>query len=501
MQPSRHPGVQPLEPVTQRRLIRGSAAYLLTSVIQRAASFVLLPIYANILVPAEFGQIGIATTVAAAVGAVLGLGIETAVFRQLVLLRDDPREAARFLNTIGLFGIVGPMGGALLVAWPAAMLVSAQFAVPPLATALALVTAGATASATSVCFAVLRAKERLGGYIALGLVQVVLVIGLPLLFVVAVDGGVTGWFGGTALGTVLVLTIGLAMVGHRFTMTIRRSYVATALAFGIPLIPHALSQWGLALSDRVVLGAFVDAGVVGVYHVAYQFGLPIALFATALAQSAQPLYAEASAADQQRLADIRRLSTYALVAIAFVATSIAVLGPPLMQMVLPAEYHDGALLIPWIAIGTGLLGCYFVPMNVITVHVGQARWVWVITGIAAAVNVALNVVLIPRFGAVAASIDTAVGYAVLLVGVAWYARRVAPHVSYEMARIAAGVAITVLSMALLIVTDDPLRTLLVRTVGVGLVLSALFVFRLLPRSALAHVIASSPWGRPAKERA
>ena len=49
-----------------------------------------------------------------------------------------------------------------------------------------------------------------------------------------------------------------------------------------------------------------------------------------------------------------------------------------------------------------------------------------ITGVAAAVNVALNLTLIPPYGMMGAAIATVAAYTVMFVGMAWWAQRVFP---------------------------------------------------------------------------
>jgi O-antigen/teichoic acid export membrane protein len=471
---------------TQRRVVRGTAAYLLTAALQRGVSFLLLPVFAHALSPAEFGQIGIVTTVSGAVAAVLGLGLESAVFRTLVQLRSHPDEARRFVNSVGLFGIAAPALGGVALAIPVGLAIDSTFSVPMPIVALGVVAGVVSVSTTAVVYAVLRAYERLRAYVLLGIVQVMLTSALPLWFVVVNRAGVDGWFSASAIGAVLVLAIGLATAGHRFRFDIDLRYIGGALAFGVPMVPHALSHWGLALSDRVVLGALTSTAEAGVYHVAYQFGLPIALAAGALAQSTQALYAEASVGrSANALSDLRRLSTYIVLAIGYLGVAVALLGPPLVELFLPAAYAAGSSLIPWIAVGTILYGCYFIPMNSITMLAGRNRWVWVITAGAATTNLVLNVLLIPTFGATAAAVDTAAGYGLLLLGVFWYARRVAPDgPSYELSRIALGVGILLLPLLLLVVPSAPLIALGIRVASMIAVGAALFAIGLFPRSIL-----------------
>jgi O-antigen/teichoic acid export membrane protein len=62
-------------------------------------------------------------------------------------------------------------------------------------------------------------------------------------------------------------------------------------------------------------------------------------------------------------------------------------------------------------------------MTVLVVVVGDTAFIWIATAVAAIANVVANLVLVPRYGIVAAAADTALAYGILLVGVCIYFRR------------------------------------------------------------------------------
>jgi O-antigen/teichoic acid export membrane protein len=117
------------------------------------------------------------------------------------------------------------------------------------------------------------------------------------------------------------------------------------------------------------------------------------------------------------------------------------MAPPLFGLLLPPTYHEAAAFIPWLALAAALLGLYFIPMNLITILAGRTRWVWVATATAALVNVILNLATIPRFGGVAASVKSALSYAVLLALLLVQAGRIHSGVRIEWGRLAIGLTI------------------------------------------------------------
>lgn len=447
------------------RLVRGTAVFAVASVVQRTIGFLLLPIYARVLEPAEYGQIGVITAVSAALGTVLGFGLETAVFRARVQFRDDPPQAHVFVNTVGAFALTVPAAAALLLALAAGPAVASAFDVPLVALQVSLAGTALYASATVVPLALLRAQERLRDYLRLTSTQVVLNVALMVLLVVVLRLGVLGWMIAVAASSGVLLIRGLFLLGHRWTTDFDVRYLRHALAFGLPLVPHALSHWGLSLSDRAVLGALAAPAEVGAYYVAYQLALPISMIAVALSQGVQPMYARASVDPVARQAAGAATTHQALV-VAGLAGTIAVLGPPTVFAVLPREYADAAAFIPWIALGVGLFGLYLIPMNAVSIMAGHTKWVWVLTLFAAATNIGLNLVLVPRMGAMAAAIDTAVAYGVLLVGVSVYMRRVvAEPLEYDWRRIGIGIGLIAAgsASAMMLTPHDPAIALVLRS--------------------------------------
>ena len=443
------------------RIIRGTAAYTAGGVLQRAVLFLLLPFFTRVLSPSEFGQIGVLTTIASGLTVVVGFGLETAVFRGY-LRADTQTDSGRvFTNTVVSFGLVAPLSLAGAFAAFGAEAIAPIFDVPVDALRLACAGAGATA-ATLVPLALLRSQERLRDYLQLTALQVVVTPVLAILFVAVLGWSVTGWMLSYALGGGVLLVRGLAILGHRWSFDFNVQQLRNALEFGLPLVPHAMSHWGLSVSDRAILGAFVSAPQVGAYYLAYLFCLPISLVAIALSQATQPLYAVVPVPDAQ----IGRVITIQTVLIVLVAIAVAVLGPAVSLTLLPGDYAATASLIPWLAAGSALFGLYLMPMAAVALVAGRTQRVWIITLLAALANIGLNLIFVPRFGTAAAAVNTTIGYGLLLVGVFLYMRRVCdPPIPYEWKRIAMGTLVIGLPsiIAAAVIPPDSVLGLAART--------------------------------------
>ena len=408
--------------------------------LQRGIGFLLLPLYTRVLSPDEYGQLAVVLTVSAGVSTLLSFGLETAVFRTYILLHDTPEKRPAFVNSVGLLAIFGPAFLAAFVVIAFGDQIAQWLDVSWQAIGLGIATAAVSVSATVLPFALLRAQERLRAYLQLTGIQIVLTTGLTIGFVVVLGWGIVGWLLASLIAITVTLGAGLLMLGHRWSLTIERTYLVTTLAFGLPLLPHAAAHWGLSLSDRIVLGAFVSPADIGLYQLAYQFAIPVSTLGIAMTRGTAPLYAHAARSDSDRL-ELAGVIVHHVLVIALVGMAMTILGPIIIELVMPPDYAGAGDYVPWLVLGTVLLGFYFVPMNIISILAGNTRYVWIATVVAAAVNIGLNLVMVPRFGAWATAVNTAVGYAVLLAGVLLFMRGTGERLALDWRRIRLGLAI------------------------------------------------------------
>jgi O-antigen/teichoic acid export membrane protein len=422
------------------RGLRGSGTYAVAVLFQRGIGFLLLPLYTRVLAPEEYGQLAVVLTISAGVSTLLSFGLETAVFRTYILLHDAPEKRSGFVNSVGLLAILGPASLAAVAIAVFGEVLATWLGVSWLAIGIGISTAAVSVSATVLPFAILRAQERLRAYLALTGIQVLATTTLTLSFVVVLGWGVVGWLLGTLIAITMTFVVGLLLLGHRWTLTIERSHLYTTLAFGLPLLPHAAAHWGLSLSDRIILGAFVSPGEVGIYQLAYQFAIPVSTLGIAMTRGTAPLYAHAARSASER-AELAGVIVHHVLVIALLGMTVSILGPIIIELLMPPAYAGAGAFVPWLALGTVLLGLYFVPMNIISILAGKTRWVWIATVIAATVNISLNLLTVPRFGASATAVNFSVGYAVLLIGVLLFMRGTGERLAVDWRRTGLGLAI------------------------------------------------------------
>jgi O-antigen/teichoic acid export membrane protein len=488
------PEAAPSAADTSGRVIRGSVTYAAAAVLQRGVPLLLLPLFAHVLTPSEFGQIGVIIALAAALATLLSFGLETAIFRGYREAVGDSGAMRSLINTVGGFALLVPIAGAAAIAALAAPTLAAILDVPPGALVLGCTAAGLTAATTLVPLALMRAQERLRDYLQLTSIQVATTAGLTILFVPVLGWGVSGWMLASVLSSLLFLVRGLAILGHRWAFDIDLERLRRALRFGLPLVPHAFAHWGLAVSDRAIIVASVGSMQAGPYYAAYQLTLPVTLVSIALAQGSQPVFADASHSNRPQ-EEITRIATSQAVLVMLAASLVALVVPSATLLLLPDAYATAAAYIPWLALGACFFGLYLMPMNAIALTAGRTGRVWTITAAAATANVVLNLALVPRIGAYAAAVNTAIGYAILVAGVWAYMHRVChPPIRYELRPIA--VAVLLIGAAFIAATwlspSDPIFEFVARVVIAVALVASLVALGPLSREARSALRAIRP---------
>lgn len=413
-----------------------ASAYSFGFMVQRGIAFLLLPVYTSVLNPAQYGEIGLLLALYSAVSVVMALGLDTHITRSYFQLEADPETRQSYIDSVWRVLVGFPIALAMLVGTLAWVLFDGAGGAAGRDVLLTLVAAALSVSAGTLPLAVLRARQDLKGYLWMTGVSAIGTTTFLLLAVVVWRGGVTGWMLATVVSNALLLVVAMVAVPWRRGGGIRWDLVKAALAFSLPLLPHFLSHWALQLADRGLLATIVSRDELGVYTLAGNVAGLVMMLVMAINQGFLPAYGRAgTVVDTGDDSELRRTVMLQITLVAVITAVAAMLAPPAILLITPTAYHGAAALIPWMVIGYGFLGLYFIPMNGATVAAGRSRFAWIATAVSAVTNLVLISVFAPRHGIEAAAVAAAAGYLILLLLMALWAHSAPNPVRYEWAGI------------------------------------------------------------------
>jgi len=432
-----------------KRLARHSAIYGIGGLVSRILAVLLLPVYATYLRGEGFGKIETVVAFTTVLVIVLRLGISSAFFR-FYFDSEDPPHRTLVVRTSFWFTMTMATAG-LVVGWVLAPEIDGWLRLgnDPWLVRAAFVGLWAQMNYEQLT-SLFRVEERSTAFLAASLANVLITIGATLLLVVAWRKGPTGAVVGNFIGTLAVYGVLLAYRRYQLGLQFDRGLLREMNRFGLPLVPSALALWAINFIDRIFIAHYKDQTEVGVYSVAVRISSAIVFLMVAF-RLAWPAFAYSISDDREAKRTYAFVLTYLVLVCAWVSLALGALAPWLVDVLAPKpEFARAAEAVAPLAFAATAYAGY----TVIAIGSGRARRTqgnWIVAAVAALVNIALNIVLIPRYGMIGAAIATLAAYVVLFGGMYVYAQRVYP-VAYQRRRVAtataAAVALTIIARAL-----------------------------------------------------
>ena len=429
-----------------RRLGKHSVIYGLGGLVSRILAVILLPLYTRYLTPSDYGKVETLIALTTVIGIVLRMGISSAFFR---FYFDSPEPAARrlvlrtsFWFTMGMATLGLAVGLALSGEISQRLFGSSDSSELVMAAFVGL-WAGMNYEQLTSLF---RVEERSVAFVSASLTNILVTVGATLLLVVVLDKGPIGVIVGNFTGTLLVYAILIGYRREQLGLQFDRHLLREMNRFGIPLVPTALFLWITNFSDRLFLVHLADTTEVGLYSVGVRIASALVLLLTAF-RLAWPAFAYSIEDDAAARRAYAYVLTYLVLVTTWVATALALLSPWIVRWITSKpSYEEASRVVGPLAFSTVAFAGYLV----VAIGVGRARrtqFNWVVTGAAAIVNIALNLILIPPYGMMGAAIATIAAYTTMFLGMAWWSQQIYP-VAYQWRRVATAAAAGVALVAI-----------------------------------------------------
>lgn len=424
----------PTKTPTLKRLARLSLAYGTADVLPRILDLGLLPLYTTYLTPADYGSLALLLLLSTFLKILFRLGLDSGFLRIHYDLKDA-ESRARFAGTTALFSAgFATVGFALF--WVFSPFVSfALFESREFVLWVRLVAFDLLASSFAfVPLSLLRIEEKAGLFSTYSLVRHGVNVVFKVIFVL-MGFGVTGVLVSDAMASV-VLSLGLVTeLRPRATVAFDWPPLREALRFGLPKVPHGLLAQTLNLADRRILASFVPRSEVGIYAMGGNFASAMKFPLSAFEPAWQPFVFE-NARKEGGAVEIGKVATRMAIVFTVTALVFALTLPDLLRLVIRrTEFHPAAAVVPTLVLATLFQGFFFLSSVGISIA-KQARYYPIITAAATALNIGLDLWLIPAYGILAAAWATVAGYALMALMGAFFSRRLYP-IPLEIPRIAA----------------------------------------------------------------
>jgi len=398
------------------RLSKQTLVYGFGYVVARMINFLLLPFYSHHLVPSEYAVISLIYAFIAFMNIFYHYGLESAFLRFYSGAGlQEPCEKKDVFSTVLFSLIITGVLFSLLIAFSAkgvshVLLRSDQYAHIIRLTALILL----LDALFLIPLHYLRINNKASVFTTITLVNVLINVGLNIYLIRFRGMGIEGVFISNIAASGFNVLILIPVVIRNWNWRISPSLWKKMVLFGLPFVPGGLSSMIIELSDRYMLQGFRGLEEVGLYSAGHKLGIFMMLVVMAFRFAWQPFFLQKHK-DPQAPFLFSKIMTWFV----FIMTIIFLLVTFFIREIVSFEifgrhfiqegYWDGIVVVPYI-LAAYLFNGIYIMFHPAIFYSGKTWVVSMIVGIAACVNVGLNLLLIPRVGMTAAGISSLSAY-------------------------------------------------------------------------------------------
>lgn len=191
-----------------------------------------------------------------------------------------------------------------------------------------------------------------------------------------------------------------------------RSYWKFALLFNLPLIPHYLAQIVLGQADRIMIAKMVGKEEAAIYSVAYTISMMFTIVTNAINTTFIPYTYKAMKDKEYK--NLKNNTSFLVLLVGSACIVAMAFGPEIIKIFAAPEYYEARWIIPPVA--ESLFFMFIFPLFCnIEFYFEKTKFIMIASGVAAVTNIILNIIMIPKFGYIAAAYTTLICYIFLSV--------------------------------------------------------------------------------------
>ncbi|MEG0308661.1 MAG: oligosaccharide flippase family protein [Clostridium sp.] len=413
--------------MSSRRLLRNSGIYAIVQILQKSIGLILIPVYTSLMDPSTKGISDTVLALVSVLGIFFSLSISAAVIRFYVDYKEDKNKLNEFWGTcitfVALNSII--MGGIFIL--------FKRVLIEPFATNIEFypyILLGMISTILNPVFTIfqttLQAKEESRRYAGNNLAYFIVNISLNILFVVGFRLGSLGILLALAITEIIFFIYTLIKFIPTITITIKKTYLVQALKYSLPLLPHSLSGWAVSMIDRLFLSNLTGVASSAIYSIGSQFPNIINVLTQAVNQAYVPWFFERMKNKAENEAEIVKMSEILAIVYGVLAMGMSLFGPEIFKIMVNEAYFSGWTVIPFLSFAFVFNGIYYFFVNPLFFNKKGVKFIAIGTFTGAILNSILNVILVPKFNIIGASVASMLSSMVSCILIYYIAKKIEP---------------------------------------------------------------------------
>ncbi|HKI79623.1 MAG TPA: oligosaccharide flippase family protein [Ignavibacteriaceae bacterium] len=398
----------------EKSLTKSVAWYSLGNIFIRSLSFILLPLYSNLIPTKEFGNYALLLSIYAIASVFYQFGMHGAFNKYFIAARSDKRRIMVFstiLNFVILSGIILTVLF-FIFAYQVSIMI---FGDTNFVYLLKLIFAALfIETLTFYILFLLKTKEESKKAVTYSAIGAIFNLVLNILFVYFLKLSVSGIILAQLISSSILLILLIGTIKDDYIFKIDKDLLKGLLKFSYPLAIAGLFSSAVDVADRFILNDLLGREQVGIYSFAYRIALVMNVFVISFRSAWSPhslnlFYSkDYKASFGKTLSRLVAVSCILLLAVSLFAGylfEIRIFDFAFFN----SSYKPGIIILPLVIIGyifSGISSFYSVYP-----YIANKSYHFLISDfIALGTNIILNFILIPQLGLLGAAFATAIGF-------------------------------------------------------------------------------------------
>ncbi|MFC1540570.1 lipopolysaccharide biosynthesis protein [Candidatus Margulisiibacteriota bacterium] len=389
--------------------IKNIFAYLTPSVLSSVLPLITFPIMTRVLTPADYGIVALLSTFPVLIVNLVTCNVHVGAERYYFEYRKNINDLRNLINSTIAFLLL-----VFVLSAPVIFLLS-NF--------LSKIVVGETQygwplfiSYSTACIGIFitfylmiyRNMEKGKQFSVFTISRLLVHTALSLIFVAGFRTGYIGLIYAAFFSALTVFCVLFWRFQKNFPFSFNMNMLIDNLKYGIPLLPTHFTSYIYAFFDKYMLRLVVSLSSVGIYSIAQTLSKKLFLFMTAVQSTFYPTFMkDIFDRGKEAARSIGRLFTVFTYISLFAILAMILFGEEFIHLLAPSSYYNSinVFLVLLCALATQTFGKI---VGVQLAYVKKAYLVFPVSVVGVVVNVGLNLLLIPMWGAMGAGVATAV---------------------------------------------------------------------------------------------
>ena len=351
-----------IKSIFNNSLAKGSLVYTISSVINAAIPFFLLPILTRVLTPEDYGIVSIYTMLVSIYNIFMGLNLHGAINREY--FNKDINFKVYVFNCIFVTSVAFSIISLISFIFSSQISNITKF---PSQYIWNVIITSLFMQFLLLLLSIYQAQKKAIKYSIFQIVQTVINFTLSIILVVLLKQGWQGRLWANLIAYIIfgvVALIVLFLYYSKFKISI--NYILKSLKFGAPLLPHSLGGMLIAMWSRFVIANSLGLTETGLFTAAFQIASILTIIEDSFNRAYAPwLYEKLNLNNEQIKLKIVKFTYLYFASVFIFALFLGISSPYIVKILLGKDFTESAPIIIWIALGTAFNGMYYMVTNYI----------------------------------------------------------------------------------------------------------------------------------------